>query len=146
VDEPIWSRHFAGEVAKILGFPMPESAPDGRDDTLRQEGERLLAEITEAFRYLPGEPFNWTINFAHFLRAREIGEAGNRPYGWPVDKLREVREYAQFLRERHGTALPADEKDYWTEEDERDFALQAWNRLEEEDPWPEDDTYRPKEE
>src|SRR5262249_2147782 len=102
MSEPIWSRHFALEVAKTLGFPMPETAPDGRDEALRTAGEQLVAEITELFRYLWGEQVNWAIDLARFLRAREDGgQGGPTSYGWPVAKLREVRDYLLFLRSRY---------------------------------------------
>jgi hypothetical protein len=138
--EPIWSRHFAGDIAKLFGFPMPETAPDGKDEGLRQEGARLVEEITEQFRYLPGEPTNWVFNFARFLRSEVEEGSGIRPYGWPVHKLREVLEYQSFLRQRHGTRQPADESDEWSEEDRRDFSLESLRRWDEDNPqaWPED--------
>jgi hypothetical protein len=138
--EPIWSRHFANDIAKLFGFPMPDAAPDGNDVALQQEGERLVGEITEHFRYLPGEPTNWVLNFARFLKS-EIGEENaSRLYGWPVQKLRELFEYQSFVRQRHGTLQPADESDEWTEEDRRDFSLDCLRRWDEDNPqaWPED--------
>jgi hypothetical protein len=132
--EPIWSRHLARELAGILGFPMPETAPDGKDEKLRKEGEQLVADITDQFRYLPFEQMNWAFDLATFLRERQLVEdKGVRPYGWPVAKLREMRDYVAFLRSRHGTAQPADEKDYWTEEDEQDLtaeSLRVWDERE----------------
>jgi hypothetical protein len=137
MSEPIWSRHFAADVAKALGYPMPETAPDGKDDALLRAGEQLVAEITENFRYLPGEQVNWVCDLAEFLRAREVGAAGGlRRYDWPVAKLREVYEYQVFLRGRYGSAEPADEKDYWTDEDREDLRRESMRRLDEEDPYP----------
>jgi len=143
MSEPIWSRRFAADVAKALGYPMSEEAPDAQDARLREEGEELVAEIAENFRYLPGEQVNWVCDLAEFLRARGVGaKAGPRPYGWPVARLREVRDYQAFLRTRSGSALPADEKDYWTDEDREDIQREARRRLDEEDPypWEENDT------
>ena len=141
MSEPIWSRHFAQQIAGILGFPRPEETPDGWDEALRREGERLVAEITEDFRHLhDSKVIGWAIDLARFLAAREDGaKDGCRPHDWIIARLREIREYALFLRGRHGSALPADEKDYWTEEDLHDLQVATWRRLEEDDPWPEDD-------
>src|SRR5262249_38351829 len=106
---------------------------------LRQEGEKLVAEITEHFRYLHGEQVNWVFHLAESLRDREINEAkGLLPYVWPVAKLREIHDYLLFLRQHYGSELPADEKDYWTDEDRDDLQRATWRRLDEEDPWPED--------
>ena|SRR5437588_10623505 len=136
MSEPIWSRRFATDVARALGYPMPETAPDGKDAALLREGEQLLAELTENFRYLTGEQVNWVCDLAEFLRAREIDAPGGpRPYGWPVAKLREVRDYQAFLRGRYGSAEPADEKDYWTDEDREDIQRDSMRRLDEDDPY-----------
>jgi hypothetical protein len=140
MSEPIWSRHLARGIADVLGFPMQETTPDGRDESLRREGERLVEEITETFRYLPAEPINWARDLAHFLRAELDGRGGPAPYGWPVEKLREVRDYVLFLRGRHGHEHSADEKDYWTDEDREDLRHEALRRLDEQDPYPWKDT------
>jgi hypothetical protein len=137
MSEPIWSRRFAEDVAKALGFPMSEGDPDGKDEALRREGEQLVADLTEQFRFLPAEQVNWVFDLAHLLRARENdAQGGSRPYGWSVAKLREVRDYQTFLRGRYGSAEPADEKDYWTDEDREDIQREAMRRLDEEDPYP----------
>jgi hypothetical protein len=140
VSEPIWSKRFAQDIGKILGFPMPETAPDGQDEKLQQEGMQLVEEVTEDFRYLHGAPVNWVFDLARFLARDAEPTKALRPYGWPVEKLRELREYQRFLRQRHGTDQPADESDEWSEEDERDLTLASLQRIEEEDhnPWPED--------
>jgi hypothetical protein len=139
MSEPIWSQRFAQDVANVLGCPTTQTLPEGRDEALREEDESLLAEITEHFRYLPLEQVNWVFDLAHFLRAREVDEKVGPPPGWAVSKLREVCEYLRFLRQRHGSEQPADEKDYWTDEDRQDLQVATWQRLSEDDPWPEDD-------
>ena len=41
--------------------------------------------------------------------------------GLPAEKVREVRDFALFLKERSQHAEPIDESDEWTDEDIRDF-------------------------
>ena len=134
-DNAVWSRRFAQQVAQVLGFPTPETSPDGRDAALRAQGSALMEEITEAFRYLPASQLGAVRNLARFLRESEGNGPGPLPCGWAVQKLGELRDYAQFLRARHGYPQPADESDEWTEEDERDFAAASARRAEEAAPY-----------
>jgi hypothetical protein len=148
MENAIWSLHFAREIARILGYPPPEGSADlpGVEEYLA-EAERIIDEITEAFRYLHrGRAINQALAVAQFLRAQDAPlQTGQRPWGWLPEKLREMRDYVLFLRQRYGADHPADEKDYWTEEDRRECTLASLKRLEEEDPWPEDDTYSEEE-
>ena len=45
--------------------------------------------------------------------------------GLPPEKVNEVRDFANFLKERYGTALPVEYSDVWTEEDIRDLTAAA---------------------
>jgi len=54
------------------------------------------------------------------------------------DQLHLVREFALFLKARHGYAQPADESDEWTRQDELDFTRDSMRHLEEIDPWPDE--------
>jgi hypothetical protein len=136
----IWSKRFAEQVAQSLGYPLPEGDPAAGDVRLLQEADGIIKEITETFRYLPFEQINLTEDFARFLQAQEEKtRSGIRAYAWPIFALRAVRDLAAYLRSRYGTELPADESDDWTDEDRRDAQLAYMRRLEEEDPWPDDD-------
>ncbi len=140
MDEPIWSRQFARRVARSLGYRAPDPTGEAGEIDFTPEAERIVEELTEAFRYLPPGPFRHVLDYTEFLRSRQTVECtpGYHPT-WALEKLRAVCDLALFLKARHGTDQPADEKDYWTEEDLHDLTLETWKRLEEEDPWPEDD-------
>jgi hypothetical protein len=148
MENAIWSRHFAREVARTLGYPPPEGSADlpGVEE-YRAEADGILDEITEAFRYLHANgKIDQALTLARFLRAEDVPlPTGQRSWGWLPQKLREVRDYVLFLRQRYGEEHPADESDEWTDEDRRDCTLASMRRLEEEDPWPEDDSYPEKE-
>src|SRR4051794_15526325 len=118
-DEAIWSRGFARRVGDFLGAPAPAEGPD------RAEVETLLRELAEDLRYLPLAQWSWIEHLPRFLGERAGASS-------PVEKLREVRSYAGFLRAEH----PADEGDEWSDEDRQDCQLAARRRLEEEDPYP----------
>lgn len=45
--------------------------------------------------------------------------------GLPPDKVSEVRDFANFLKERYGTLLPVEYSDVWTDEDIRDLTAAA---------------------
>jgi hypothetical protein len=138
--EPIWSQRFAWGIARSLGWSPPDAVPSSDHGEIWREVEELVGRITEDFRYLPFEQIGWAEDLAQFFRAREAREEqALPPGGWLLSKLREIREYVAFLRTRYGSAQPADESDEWTEEDLRDLSRATWQRLEEEDPWPEDD-------
>jgi hypothetical protein len=142
MSDPIWSRQFARRVAELLGYRVPAMAPELGYVDFDTEAEKVVEAIAEAFRYLPPGHIQGVLDYAEFLRSHKIAGFGVECLQtWVPEKLRQVQELTLFLKQRHGTALPADEKDYWTEEDERDFALQTWQRLEAEDPWPEEDSY-----
>ncbi|MBI1915702.1 MAG: hypothetical protein HYS12_13365 [Planctomycetes bacterium] len=148
MENAIWSMHFAREIARTLGYPPPEGSADLPSvEEYRAEADEIVDEIKEAFRYLHGgDKINQALAFARFLSTQDIpSPTGQRPWGWLPQKLREVRDYVLFLRQRYGEEYPADESDEWTEEDERDFTLASLRRLEEEDPWPDEDSY-PEEE
>jgi hypothetical protein len=140
MENAIWSMHFARQIAQRLGYGPPDAPPGALGIDLGAEPERIIQEMTESFRYLPPEQINLALNYAAFLRAHAIDAChpAQRPFQM-AEKLREVCDLTFFLRTRYGTSEPADEKDYWTDEDRREFQEAAWRRLEEEDPWPDDD-------
>ena len=41
----------------------------------------------------------------------------------PADRVREVRDFALFLKQQSRSALPVNESDEWTDEDIRDFLV-----------------------
>ena len=75
------------------------------------------------------------------LKPKEIEDITAALWYIPLEKLQEVRTLVESLKERFGYGEPIDDSDEWTEEDERDFTLASLRRLEEEDPWPDEDSY-----
>jgi hypothetical protein len=139
VEEAIWSNLFARQVAQKLGYGVPDSAADPTAIVFDAEAEQIAKELCEAFRYLRPEQIRTVTDFADFLRTNRLhGQSVYRP-SWVPALFREVRDLALFLKERYGEDQPADEKDYWTDEDRRDAQLASWRRLEEEDPYPWED-------
>lgn len=127
-DPAMWSRRFARDVARELGIG-DEAMADSRVDS-------LIGELTEQFRYLPLRQVNLTQRYARFLRAGQSEDRGSPPtLDSAVAALDEACELARFQRTRHGYSQPADENDEWSDEDRRDFANAAWERLDREDPW-----------
>jgi hypothetical protein len=132
--ENVWSFTFARRVADILGYRVGESvAAQGPGHVLSgPETEAILAELTEAFRYLPAEQIQSVIDFAEFLRAqRAQGTPVPHLESWVAEKFREARDLALFLKTRYGRDLPADEQDFWSEEDEQLLTRHTFERLEE---------------
>ncbi len=128
----IWSERFAGEIAQSLGYARSGHVAEGRDDSSNREVERILSEITEAFRYLPLNKVQLTRNLALFLRGQQLSESPEQnSSGWLRERLQEILEFALFLKGRHGHAQPADESDEWTDEDRRDATLASMQRLDE---------------
>ena len=41
----------------------------------------------------------------------------------PAERVREVRDFALFLKQQSRSALPVNESDEWTDEDIRDFLV-----------------------
>ncbi len=130
MDTAIWSSLLARRAAEALGYAVPEAKPGPNAIPYGPEAEALVRELTETFRYLPLEKVRQALDFAEFLRTEKIDQEppAHRPT-WAAQKLAEVRDLALFLRERYGEAQPADEKDYWTEEDRQDMQREAWRRL-----------------
>jgi len=140
MENAIWSMHFARQVAQKLGYGPPDVPPGALGIDLGSESEGIIKEMTEAFHYLPSEKIQAALDFAGFLRVHEIDACPSPSRASQMaEKLREVCDLAIFLRSRYGTSQPADERDYWTDEDRRDLQLATWRRLQEGDPWPEDD-------
>ncbi|MFL5242149.1 MAG: hypothetical protein ACJ8FY_08575 [Gemmataceae bacterium] len=73
------------------------------------------------------------------LKAKEIGDITLSLWYLPLEKLVQVRELVNQLRQGHGYKEPIDDSDEWSVEDERDFTRSAMARLDEEDPWDEPD-------
>ncbi len=53
----------------------------------------------------------------------------------PAEKVREVRDFALFLKERSSRGQPVNESDEWTDEDIRDFLAASLDYAEEAAPW-----------
>jgi len=134
VDEPIWSRTFARRIARSLGYRLPGPDEEAGGLEVPPEAARLIEELTEAFRYLPPGPLRHVLDYTEFVRGRQAEEYTPGSHADCVlEKLQAVCDLAVFLNGRHGTKQPADEKDYWTEEDERDFtaySLNLWDERE----------------
>jgi hypothetical protein len=112
----VWSQRFAEDIARAL-----ECSDEG-----------VVTELAETFRHLPPEKIQWARDFASFLRGQApSGTTGPALAGWLTAKLREVLDFAVFLRGRYGYEQPVEESDTWTEEDERDATLAALRRREE---------------
>jgi hypothetical protein len=132
MENAIWSMHFARQIAQKLGYGPPGAPPAALGIDLGPEPERIVKEMTEAFRYLPPEKIQVAFDFADFLRVHEIDSSppAHRPSRM-AETFREVCDLALFLRSRYGNSQPADEKDYWTDEDRRDLTLASINRWDE---------------
>jgi hypothetical protein len=50
--------------------------------------------------------------------------------GLPPDKVNEVRDFANFLKDRYGTSLPVEYSDAWTDEDIQDLTAAALSHAE----------------
>jgi hypothetical protein len=133
MDNVTWSSGFARRIAQTLGYRLPGECGEGSLVDYDSEAERIVGEITGAFRHLPGGKIQCALDFAEFLRAKIDSSFCPPPAMHVADKLREVRDLVMALRDRHGTDRPADEADYWTEGDERDLSAQTW-RNREDDP------------
>jgi hypothetical protein len=136
MDDPIWSKHFARQIAQTLGYRLPDAPPGSGSIDFDPLAEGIVRELTETFRYLPPQQIQCALDFAGFLRAHEINGRYLDPRhlcSLVQDKLQEVRDLTLLLRQRYGMVQPADEKDYWTEEDERDLtanSLRVWDERE----------------
>ncbi|MBM4042856.1 MAG: DUF2281 domain-containing protein [Planctomycetes bacterium] len=53
----------------------------------------------------------------------------------PAERVREVRDFALFLKERSGRGQPVNESDEWTDEDIRDFLRASVEYADEAVPW-----------
>jgi hypothetical protein len=73
------------------------------------------------------------------LKPKEIEEITNALWYIPLEKLQEVRELVLSLKDRFGYDHPIDDSDEWTDEDRREWTEASIRRLEQEDPWPEDE-------
>ena len=137
MENAIWSSMLARRVAETLGYALPDGTPGPDTIPYGPDAEALVRELTETFRYLPLEKIRLAQDFAEFLRAEKVAReaAAQRPT-WAALTLSEVRDLALFLREQYGEEQPADEKDYWTEEDRQDMQREVWRRLDAEDPYP----------
>jgi hypothetical protein len=138
----MWSQRMAEKIASILG--LAEADKQARTLGLPRVAvlpvvQGIVRELADALRYLPAEQVRWTFNLAHALSDSEVGQRnGGASRETPEDKLRQVRDYAYFLKARHGFAQPTDESDEWSREDELEWTRDSMRRLEEIDPWPED--------
>jgi len=131
-----WSSLFARRIAETVGYGPPGASPGTSAIPSVPEAEKIVEEVTEAFRYLAPEKIQLALDFAEFLRTSKAeGHDVTSPVrqSWEAEKLAEVRDLALFLRSRYGAEQPADEKDYWTEEDRQDAQAEARRRLEEQD-------------
>ena len=55
------------------------------------------------------------------VKPKEIAEITLSLWYLPADKLTQVRELVQTLRQQHGLSQPTDDSDEWTREDELEF-------------------------
>jgi hypothetical protein len=135
MSDAMWSEAFAGQVAEFLGYRAPGAEEPGYV-ALDPEAKRIIAAIAETFRYLPAPQTQTVLDYAEFLHGAKIKGIWAPPEhreAWVAEKLREVGDLALFLRQRYGTERPADEKDHWTEEDERDltaYSMRIWEERE----------------
>jgi hypothetical protein len=137
MDEPIWSWLFARRVAETLGFTFPGAVSETDGIPLSIEAEQILHEVTEGFRYLPPEKIQEALDFADFLQAKIDGcsiHASLRQKG-REGAFAEVRDLVVFLRNRYGAEQPADEKDYWTDEDMQEATIASLRYAEETMPY-----------
>jgi hypothetical protein len=136
MDDPMWSRHFARQIAQTLGYQLPDAPVGSGSIDFDPVADAIVQELTETFRFLPPEQIQCALDFAGYLRANEINGRHTAPEhlrSWVPIKLQEVRDLSLMLRQRYGTDEPADEKDYWTEQDERDLtanSLRVWDERE----------------
>jgi len=143
MEEKMWSLVLARQVAEKLGYdvPSPQAGVRKGGVSFGPEAEGILQETAEAFRFLPFAKIQEALDFAEFLRTNRIeGLACPDRHTWIPEKYREVRDFVLFLKSHYGEDQPADEKDYWTDEDRKESQLQAWQRLEKEDPYPAEGT------
>ncbi len=140
MEHAIWSTHFARQVAQRLGYGPPDAPPGAFGIDLGPEAERIVKDMTEAFRYLPPAKIQEALDLASFLRSHVI-DGCRTPHrsSWMAEKLQEVYDFALFLKSRYGQTRTADESDYWTEEDRLDAQRAALQHLEEGDPYPWED-------
>jgi hypothetical protein len=75
------------------------------------------------------------------LKSKEIEEITAALWHLPLDKLQEVRVLVTSLKERFGYDEPVDDSDEWTDEDRHEFTRASLRRLEEQDPWPEEEAH-----
>lgn len=73
------------------------------------------------------------------LKPKEIEEITAALWYIPLERLQEVRALVDSLREQFGYDEPIDDSDEWTDEDRQDITRAALLRLEQEDPWLEDE-------
>jgi hypothetical protein len=132
MENAIWSMHLARQVAQKLGYGPPDAPLGALGIDFGPEPEPIVREMTEAFRYLPVGKIQEVLDFASFLRSREIdGCSSSQRPSRMAERLREVCDLVLFLRSRYGNNEPADEKDYWTDEDRREWTLGSINRWDE---------------
>ena len=68
------------------------------------------------------------------VKPKEIAEISPALWYLPLERVEEVRELVQTLKQKYGYEGPVDDSDEWTEEDERDFTAASMKRLDEQDP------------
>jgi hypothetical protein len=75
----------------------------------------------------------------HMQKPKEIAEISLDLWYLPLEKVAEVKQLVVSLKQQCGYQEPTDDSDEWTDEDRREMTAAAMRRLDEEDPWPEDD-------
>jgi hypothetical protein len=131
MDNACWSRTFAQKIARALGYRLAGAAAGEGTIEWDAQAQMLLDEITQSFRYLPPEKIQLVIDYADFLRS-DKAQACVRPAG-PAGiavNFCQARDLACFLKSRYGYDQPADERDFWTDEDRQDFTRQSLSRME----------------
>ncbi len=69
------------------------------------------------------------------LKPKEIAEISLLLWYLPLEKVQEIKKLALEMKNQCGYKEPVDDSDEWTEEDMRDAANEAFQRLDKEDPY-----------
>jgi hypothetical protein len=132
-----WSSGFARRVADTLLFAVPPTTPGPGDGQTRvpftERARQATEEIAATFAALSSKEVQEVLDFVEFIRDRKLLHVSALSETWAFEKLQEVQDFASFLRDNSGSRNPTDEKDSWSEDDQRDVttaALSIWDQRE----------------
>jgi hypothetical protein len=138
--EKQWSVGCANSIAETLLFAVPSTTSHPPDEQTRvpftERSRQTTEEIAAIFSTLSAKKVQEALDFAEFLRERKLLYFRPLSEKWAFEKLQEVRDFASFLQSNNGVCKPTDEKDSWSEDDQRDVtaaALSIWDQREAED-------------